>query len=29
VHWNIMVPSMGKVIRELREEATSPPKRKA
>ncbi|MEJ6022401.1 transglutaminase-like domain-containing protein [Ramlibacter sp. PS4R-6] len=24
VHWNIMVPSMGKVIRELREEAVAP-----
>jgi hypothetical protein len=23
VHWNIMVPAMGKVIRELREEAVS------
>lgn len=27
VHWNIMAPSMGKVIRELREEAVSPSKR--
>ena len=25
VHWNIMVPSMGKVIRELREEAGGNP----
>lgn len=29
VHWNVMVPAMGKVIRELREEAVSPPRKRS